>query len=230
MSLGFQRWRLSMPGADRRTTTYREIAECYDRSGQDTLRDRFLVLAADAAFGAHRIDEAERLRGHLLERNPHHLLKPYASFEEAMKTVDVQTYVAALRQSHPFERAEQLLKTLRPASPELPDDAKIIPLSASEEAVHHASIYPLRPPLSFNGPSPAAQSNPSIRARTKPTPGRADNESDIYRIRPEPDLRGRWANTTQGEAESRWSVDAIVSSFLLMLVIIGSVSLAVYAF
>jgi hypothetical protein len=102
-----------MPTADQSIRVYSELATLCDRQGQPQVRDRFLVLAADAALSAGRAEEAERLRQRLLQHNPHHLLKPYASFAEAMAAPDVQSYVSALRRSHPFDAAEQLLQTLR---------------------------------------------------------------------------------------------------------------------
>ncbi|MBV9121801.1 MAG: hypothetical protein JO112_00400, partial [Planctomycetes bacterium] len=75
--------------------------------------DRFLVLAADAAFSGGQLDEAERLRGRLLQLNPHHLLKPFASMEEAVRSTDVQNYIAGLRRTYPPETAENLLETAR---------------------------------------------------------------------------------------------------------------------
>jgi len=133
-----------MPTADERVSSYRELAECYDRLGQDIMRDRFLVLAAEAALASHRKVEAEQIRTELLRLNPHHLLMPYASFEEAMKSIDVLNYVAALRQSHPFENAELLLEVLRPSSgPSLPliDDSQILRLIGPEEPDDLPALY-----------------------------------------------------------------------------------------
>src|SRR6266849_2933479 len=101
-----------MPSIGEIVRTYRELAEIYDCRGEAQMRDRYLVLAADAALTAGRSEEAERLRGVLLQHNPHHLLKPYTSLAEALKSNDVRNYVAALRRSHPYERAEHLLETL----------------------------------------------------------------------------------------------------------------------
>jgi hypothetical protein len=101
-----------MPSVDEMMRTYRELAENYDRQGQAQMRDRFLVLAADAALSAGRSEEADRIRHRLLQANPHHLLKPYASFAEAMRSADVQNYVSALRRSHPYEKAEHLLEEM----------------------------------------------------------------------------------------------------------------------
>ena len=76
---------------------YRELAAIYQRRGQAQMRDRFLVLAADAALTAGQADEAERLRDHLLRVNPHHMLKPYPSFKQGRQAPDVDTYIRNLR-------------------------------------------------------------------------------------------------------------------------------------
>jgi hypothetical protein len=96
---------------------YEELAEWYERQGLDQLRDRFLVLAADTALSAGNGEEAERIRGHLLKRNPHHLLKPFASLAEALKTADVQNYVSGLRRGYPPESVDSLLEALRSGKP-----------------------------------------------------------------------------------------------------------------
>src|SRR5438132_837833 len=101
-----------MPSIGEIVRVYRELAEIYESQGQAQMRDRFLVLAADASLTAGKAEEAERLRNRLLQLNPHHLLKPYSSLEEALKSVDVRNYVTALRRSHPYEKAEHLLATL----------------------------------------------------------------------------------------------------------------------
>jgi hypothetical protein len=92
---------------------YCELATVFAEQGQDQLRDRFLVLAADAAREFNLDAQAEELRVRLLEFNPHHLLKPFASFEEAMSADDVRSYVEGLRKKYPFEESEQLLNELR---------------------------------------------------------------------------------------------------------------------
>lgn len=102
-----------MPTANSTVRLYQELASLCGRQGQPQMHDRFLVLAADAALTAGRTEEAERLRLRLLQHNPHHLLKPYTSFAEAMRAADVQSYVAALRRNHPQPASEQLLQSLR---------------------------------------------------------------------------------------------------------------------
>jgi hypothetical protein len=90
---------------------YEELATWYDRQGQAKLRDWFLVLAADTAQTLGQADQAERLRQRLLHVNPHHLLRPYQSFAEALQAPDVKGYVADLRRNYPPETAEQLLRS-----------------------------------------------------------------------------------------------------------------------
>jgi hypothetical protein len=110
---------------------YKELADHYERQKQPAMRDRFLVLAADAAWKAGQPDEAERLRQRLLQANPHHLLKPYSSFAQALEAPDVQTYIRDLRTNYPPELADGLLRNVRPAAqpePEKPPAA--VPVTA----------------------------------------------------------------------------------------------------
>jgi hypothetical protein len=131
---------------------YRDLAELYERRGQAPMRDRFLVLAADAAYDGGQADEAERLRQRLLQANPHHLLKPYASFAQALEAPDVQVYVQDLRVNYPPPVAEELLHSLRaneapppPIPPTAPvidlDSDSTLPLGGNAEPLR---VYPLR--------------------------------------------------------------------------------------
>jgi hypothetical protein len=136
---------------------YKELAEWYERKGPAPMRDRFLVLAADAALAQGDAGAAERLRRRLLQANPHHLLKPYASFAQAVQAADVQTYVNDLRHNYPPEAARQLLRSLRDteahAAPAIPPTAPLIHFDDDDEdegATHHEpapdllKVYPLR--------------------------------------------------------------------------------------
>lgn len=90
---------------------YRELADNYERLGQSQFRDRFLVLAASASFSAGDVAAAESYRQRLLRTNPHHLLKPYASFAQAMETTDIQLYIRDLQQNYPADVAQGLLNS-----------------------------------------------------------------------------------------------------------------------
>jgi hypothetical protein len=126
-----------MPSVDETARVYQDLAYHYARQGQAQMRDRFLVLAADAMHAAGRRDEAERLRQRLLQVNPHHLFKPYPSVAEAMKSADVRKYVDDLRRTYPPEKAVQLLESLRAGPGDKP------PESAS--AVSQAAAPPTTP-------------------------------------------------------------------------------------
>lgn len=150
--------------ADRSVHLYRDLAENYDQHGEAQLRDRFLVLAADAALRAGQADEAERLRARLLEYNPHHLLKPFASLEEALKSRDVANYVSALRRSHPHEKAEQLLDSLL---------QKTVPPTAREQAaapgVQPPATQP-QPAFKMQEPGPTMGRPEPLKPRAAPPP------------------------------------------------------------
>src|SRR5215475_10577607 len=92
---------------------YKELADWYERQGQAAMRDRFLILAAESAFSAGNREEAERLRQRLLQGNPHHMLKPFSSFAQALQSTNVQIYVHDLQVNYPPETAQNLLQNLR---------------------------------------------------------------------------------------------------------------------
>jgi hypothetical protein len=102
-----------MATAEPSARIYQELAKWYEDHGEPPMRDRFLVLAADAFQSAGGKDEAERLRARLLQLNPHHLLRPFPSLAEAMKSTDVKNYIEGLRRNYPREKAVQLLQSLR---------------------------------------------------------------------------------------------------------------------
>jgi hypothetical protein len=77
------------------------------------MRDRFLLLGAAALLSSGRREEAEKLRLRLLELNPSHLLKPFASLSEALKSRDIVDYIEGLRRSYPPQTAEQLLESFK---------------------------------------------------------------------------------------------------------------------
>src|SRR4051812_18245581 len=103
-----------MDSANDRLGVYRELADTYDRLAQASMRDRFMILAADAALEAGQPAEAEALRQRLLQASRYHMLRPYNSFAEAIQAPDVQTYLRDLRANYPLEVARQLLATLLP--------------------------------------------------------------------------------------------------------------------
>src|SRR4051812_40635695 len=99
-----------MKDLDLMQQSYEELAGRFEQLAEPRRRDHCLVLAADAALAAGRADDAERLRQRLLRANPYHLLRPYASWSEALQSSDVRDYIADLRNQLPPDRVAQLLK------------------------------------------------------------------------------------------------------------------------
>jgi hypothetical protein len=93
---------------------YVQLAEEHQKRDRAQERDRFLLLAADAAHAAGDPQLAEEMRRRILKQNPSHLLKPYGSFAEALQSLDLQAYVQQLREKYPPKKAERLLEELRP--------------------------------------------------------------------------------------------------------------------
>jgi hypothetical protein len=90
---------------------YERLAERFEREQEPRQRDNLLVLAADAALNAGQPEEAERLRRRLLELNPHHLLRPFASFADALQSPDIKDLLADLRRQYPPEYAQRLVSS-----------------------------------------------------------------------------------------------------------------------
>jgi hypothetical protein len=189
-----------MPTVNHVLEIYLDLADWYEKHGQAQLRDRFLVLGADAALSAGRADEAERLRSRILQQNPHHLLKPYATLAEAMKVPAVQDYVGDLRRSYTPDIAEQQLQSLRananvsppreappppprptppkPRSPEpppkeSPDVQLFYPVKDDADSIPHTMALPRKRATGepfFMPPSAPPPPSPSRAAATEPSP------------------------------------------------------------
>lgn len=128
-----------MHTADDILQLYQELAAWHEEHGPAHVRDRFLILAADAALGAGREEEADRLRLRLLRQNPHHMLKPFASLEQALGSPDVRHYVNDLRLSYPYEVATGLLAEIRGSNGSPPADAS-------------SAVPPTLPVINLDGP------------------------------------------------------------------------------
>jgi hypothetical protein len=133
---------------------YQDLAEGYADRGQPQFRDRFLVLAAAAALDSGDADAAERLRQRLLAVNPHHLLKPYGTFSQAVRMPDVQSYVADLHKDYPPDVARGLLRSLRdlkesgggsiPFSNSIPVTAPLLDLGSGPDLLMDDYAEPLK--------------------------------------------------------------------------------------
>ncbi|MFQ3592896.1 MAG: hypothetical protein SNJ82_06855 [Gemmataceae bacterium] len=152
---------------------YRELADAYERLGQATMRDRFLMLAADAALQAGQTAEAERLRQRLLSGSRHHMLKPYSSFAEASNAPDVQTYLRDLRLNYPPDVAGQMLASLQ-AAPS--------PTAASAPA---ASAPPAAAPARTSVPATAPLMDVAAPNPQRPKPAKPVVPETTYPLAPE---------------------------------------------
>ncbi|MFT3882212.1 MAG: hypothetical protein QM703_21495 [Gemmatales bacterium] len=102
------------------TELYQQIAEAYHAQGKYQERDRFLVLALDAAQSSGQSSTAEQIRQRLLELNPNHLIKPYNNCAAAMQAPNFIAYVSQLRKNFPAAKAQALLQELGGALPARP--------------------------------------------------------------------------------------------------------------
>ncbi len=154
------------------TQLYLELSDYYDHRGEAQSRDRFLVLAADAAYAAGDLQEAETLRQRLLTLNPHHLLKPFHSFEEAQKSRDVTDYINALRRRHPPEQLEKLVEsTIRPGGQRAPTVEHSPHLHMPPPPVRPEPATGQRPADVFKIRTPEEQERTTVRPRaTIPPP------------------------------------------------------------
>lgn len=185
---------------------YRELADWYQRQGQAAMRDRFLILAAEAAFSGGNPDEAERLRQRLLQGNPHHMLKPFNSFAQALQSTNVQIYIHDLQVNYPPQTAEDLLRDLHSVRPTPPAEAegetllapgpRINPLIEMRDeqtlplgpATEPLKVYPLRdePKPAAPAAPPAKPAQPKTAAARRTTAAPAPASNPPLRPRPKP--------------------------------------------
>jgi len=245
-----------MPTGTQSALIYQKMAEWFDRKGQPQQRDRFLVLAADAAQTAGSEDEAEALRLRLLRHNPHHLLRPYSSFSQAMNSADVQSYVNDLRNSYPPKKAADMLASLGPqaaqaaADKPIPPTQPVVDLNAEpakraipakeplkvyrvqEEAAARAAERPRQapPPAPARNPAPATGSNRPAPAPRPAPAARAAPIQPVYGVAPAPrSMRGARSESRQSGGASEEASAGWVGTMLFVLVLAASVALSVYA-
>lgn len=91
---------------------YQSVADAYHAQGKYQERDRFLVLALDAAHTSAQYNLAEQIRGKLLQLNPNHLMKPYPDCSTAIQSPNFSTYLQQLRKNFPPAATAKLLNEL----------------------------------------------------------------------------------------------------------------------
>ena len=172
---------------------YKELADWYERQRQPPMRDRFLVLAADAALPANRPDEAETLRLRLLKVNPHHMLKPYASFAQALKAPDVLTYIKDLLVNHPTKVAEDLYARFKRRTSVLPAPIRPAAIAGFGGSSGAASVPVASDELFLNskdGQHDLAPTAPSV-ALPSPYPLRPDSRPQTLPLQSPVPIRPR---------------------------------------
>lgn len=216
---------------------YRQLAEEHHRQNHPQDRDRFLLLAADAALTAGQADEAERLRKSLLAQNPHHLLRPYATLGEALESQDIKAYVEQLRRSYPHDRAELMLKGLqKPGSKgtEASDDMAA-PLDARTKVTK-----PMLKPVSSKPAILATPTKRETQPAPKPpkplTPPPPLPRASTFKMLPEPKVRAQTpppvdarATTTSADDDAELSAGNWVGSVLFLLGLVAFVAVMAWA-
>jgi len=220
---------------------YKDLADWYERQGQAAMRDRFLILAAEAAFSSGHSEEAERLRQQLLQGNPHHMLKPFRSFAQARQSTNVQIYIHDLQVNYPPETAEELLRDLRNgASPAPPiREEKTLPQSQSQlQPVSTRREEPPQSPASTTEPlktyplreTPPVKPTPSHRSVSPPllsSSGKEGKGRPLPRSRSQPMPPPPLAAVSP-PSETTPPAGAWLSLLLLGMTVTAAIALAFY--
>jgi hypothetical protein len=192
---------------------YEELADRFVETNEPRFRDHCLVLAADAALAANRPQEAERLRQALLQHNPHHLLRPFASMDEAMQAPDVQEYVTDLRRQWPPEFVQKLYLGGRDAP---------MPTEAPERAA------PLRTERGTQDATLAAAASAASKpVEAPPAPPRRPVVAAPVRV---PVMRDGMIESTPVPAPPAHPAGVWMATMLLLLGITGALGLVFVAF
>jgi hypothetical protein len=214
-----------MGTADTTIAVYQELADWHNSRNQPQLRDRFLILAADAAQASGNSRQAEQMRQVLLQLNPAHMLKLHKSFAEALRSADVQTLLADLRQSYPPSAASDLLQSLRAEQDGDKGEPPVASL-ASPRAEPVAKQANATPPVYQLKDDAAAAPAPARRIAgvvplARPAPVLTPS---IYRPEPDTPLRaGAKAERAGDRVAANW-----LAGVLFVLVLAAGLSLAFY--
>lgn len=102
-----------MPAPESMLDLYLHLASAADAEARPIQRDKFLILAAGIAQTVGYAGIAEDCRLRVLENNPNHLLRQFATVREALRSSEVRYYIRQLLRLYPFEKAEFLLMKYR---------------------------------------------------------------------------------------------------------------------
>jgi hypothetical protein len=225
-----------MPPQEQTAQSYHSLAQAFADAGDQSMRDRLLLLAADAYLTAGRADQAEAIRQQLLKNNPHHALKPHRSLAEALKAADVRNYVDGLRRHYPPEQLSRLAESVKKAKPQA------VGLKGATRAGQDQTVSDggaLLPPVVLQSPPPLpkAKPNPSAATASPSLPKDAApvqiiggesslRSSDVYAmLPPTASVSRRTVASPDRFAEHPGGWFALV---LFWLVLLGGLSLAAY--
>ena len=99
-----------MPAPSALLDLYLNLAKVSEDQHRPQHRERFLALAASAAFDAGDASAAEACRSMIVDANPMHTFRRFNSAAEALGATEVAEYIVSLRRLYPFEKAEFLLQ------------------------------------------------------------------------------------------------------------------------
>lgn len=238
-----------MPTLDQILRIYQDLADWHEQHGPPHVRDRFLILAADAALGAGREEEANRLRHRLLQVNPHHMLRPFSSFAEALQSPDVRNYVHDLRKSYPPDVAMEMHEEIRDKNGQAPD-RPLAPVPPTMPVVDIDPPPPARepkspdpvvvywdtpgkkpPPASKPAPRPATARKATPPAPPQPAPGKLGRMAAARRQAPalmSTPVAPPPAHQPAEPEEEESSGGGWVASVLFGVLLIAGAALAVY--
>lgn len=102
---------------ERAMLLFAQLASIANRKQQSIGRDRFVMLTGISATRAGWPDVAARCHEVMLISAPQHMVGQYASFADALRDEDFQTFARQVEKFCSVERAEHLLAEMRMASP-----------------------------------------------------------------------------------------------------------------
>ncbi len=110
---------------EREMTSFLQLAWISQQKQQMPPRDKFLILAGEAACNAGWPQVAHECRELVLKHNPAHLIGNHESFVEAMKSDNFATFLKPLHRFCSYEQAEHLLTELKALPTDDADDDDI---------------------------------------------------------------------------------------------------------
>lgn len=110
-----------------------KLAEISQQRQQFNQRDKFLILAAHAAWMCRKTGWAECIRRMVVEQHPQHLLKHFADWETAEEDAEFQAFLKQLFKFCSRERGELFLEQWQIDLDEICQERDITPDGLGDE-------------------------------------------------------------------------------------------------